>query len=761
MKIFVNGIVQGVGFRPFVYRIAQDLGLKGLVRNVGGGVEIVLDAKNSEEFIHMMKLQVPDCARIDCIQISIYEGLEDFKGFEILESQENAFGLESKIPKDMAICKDCLKEMFDKKNRHYHYAFTTCTNCGPRYSIIASLPYDRKNTSMAPFKMCQECQREYDNPNDRRFGAQPNSCPKCAISIKFHRAEHIYENNPIKECIRAILNGEIVAIKGIGGFALVCDGRNSAAIKRLRDKKNRPKKPFALMVKNTQMALKFVDLNTQEIDALESKSAPIILGKAKKNNILSPYIAPSLHTFGVILPYSGIHHLLFESLDFPIVFTSANLSGEPIIASFIELKEKLGNVFESALDFEREIIHPIDDSVVAFLGKEMRVMRLGRSFAPLDLEIIANSHRENRIKTTLCIGLGAEQKSTLTYAINGKYLISPFIGDLNNPASMRRYEEIFEFFKEIYSLKPDILIHDLHPDYHSSVFSAKKSLEFRCRSISIQHHRAHFCAAFAEAMLQDSSIDPQSKMLGIIWDGTGLGDDGNIWGGEIFLGNLTGILRIGHFETLPLIGGEGAIKSIYKIGYGLALKYGLKALKDRFEQELDKQERVILKMMFEKNINTLHTSSVGRLFDGVASLCGLLDESSYEGEAGMLIESLVQNCVLKENEKKKYEFEIKNGIVRYDLMFLEMQQDILKGHIDKIAKKFINTLAQIAFALSENYPEYKVIFSGGVFQNRVLCDTIATLFEKKGKKFYMHKILPPNDGCISFGQAVYAQYNAL
>ncbi|WP_180763102.1 carbamoyltransferase HypF [Helicobacter sp. 11S02596-1] len=801
-KIVVSGIVQGVGFRPFIYRIAQDFGVNGWVRNRGGSVEILLDSQDPKDFITAMVSLAPISARIDNVRTSVQECDESLNGFAIIESQKDALGLESKIPKDMAICPDCLKEMHDGRDRHYRYAFTTCTNCGPRYSIISSLPYDRKNTSMASFLMCEDCQNEYNDPSDRRFGAQPNSCLKCAIPMKFYTAGDVCENEPIQKCAQAILNGEIVAIKGVGGFALVCDGRNTSAVERLREKKHRPKKPFALMAKDLPMALEFVRLDDKEISALKSNAAPIVLAKKKYNPLLAPAIAPSLDTLGVILPYSGIHHLLFDWLDFPIVFTSANVSGEPIITSLFELNEKLGDVFTSVLDYEREILHPIDDSVMAMLGGEMGVIRLGRGLAPLDIELFdpnstdspANTNAcvpdcakqvdnaREKSKSALCVGMGAEQKSSLTYVKDNKYLISPFIGDLNNPASICRYEEIFELFSDLYALNPDVLIHDNHPNYHSSILSAKKSLQLPANRISIQHHRAHFCAVFAEAMLQDKAFTPQTKALGIIWDGTGLGDDGLIWGGEVFLGNLTTIERVGHFETLPLIGGEGAIKNIYKIGYGLALQYGLKGLIERFEEGLPKHESTLLKTMFEKNTNTISTTSVGRLFDGVASLCGLLGETTYEGEAGMILESLANTC----DSQDCYSFEISNDVVIYAPMLLEIQKDILSDFcdgdqiakkmpdkVDKnamlaqnlatkrlIAKKFINTLAQIAFAWSEKYPEMPVIFSGGVFQNKLLCERVQRIFEKNGRKFYMHRLLPPNDACISFGQAVFAQYNA-
>ncbi|PAF48599.1 carbamoyltransferase HypF [Helicobacter sp. 12S02634-8] len=752
MKILIKGIVQGVGFRPFVYRIAQDLGTKGWVKNLGGDVEVVLEHQWSEKFIAILTHKLPPHARIDSMQMEDCALERELEGFEIAKSRAKRASIESLLPKDIALCKDCLQEISDPKDRHYRYAFTTCAHCGPRYSIITALPYDRKNTTMAPFKMCVDCQREYDNPSDRRFGAQPNSCPKCAIELRFRdtNKQWSYDESALQGCIHSLKAGEIVAIKGVGGFALVCDSRNDTTLQRLRSKKHRPKKPFALMVKDLTMAQALTKLTQIELEILSSPAAPILLAPKRAYQPYSALIAPEIETLGIILPYSGIHHLLFASLDFPIVFTSANVGGEPIIASLEELEEKLGSVFDSVLDYPREIVRSIDDSVVSMLGGKMGVMRLGRGLAPLDIRLdITKSSK-------LCVGMGASQKSSLTYGAKNQFLIAPYIGDLTNPASMQRYENIFDFFKEFYALTPDVLCSDLHPDYHSSILSAKKSIQIPCGHIKLQHHLAHFYAVFAEAILQDNSITPQTQVLGIIWDGTGLGDDGSIWGGEFFLGSLQEAVRVGHFEKLPLIGGEAAIRKIYKIGYALALKHRINGLIERWEQRIPPSESQLLKTMLEKNINTIHTSSVGRLFDAVASWCGLLEENSYEGESGVLLES----AAAKWEGDSFYDFLLEDGVVVYAPMLAQMQEDILSGATHKVAGKFINTLAQIAWSMSECYADRPVVFSGGVFQNRTLCDKIQHIFESRGRKFYMHRLLPPNDACISFGQAVYAMYQS-
>ncbi|WP_180673965.1 carbamoyltransferase HypF [Helicobacter sp. 13S00482-2] len=746
-KIIIEGLVQGVGFRPFVYNLATQMGLKGSVRNIGGSVEIIANMASCDEFISELKAKCPIHSHISKITMSEYKTKNVYKDFKIIKSTSQKISLESSMPKDIAICEECLNEIRDPKNRRYEYAFSTCINCGPRYTIIDFLPYDRNNTSMKTFRMCAKCQKEYGDCNDRRFHAQPNSCPDCPITLKFYPSGNL-NAQALRDVIVAIKAGKIIAIKGVGGFALICDGRNDEAISTLRSRKNRPTKPFALMVKDIYMASKIADLDPLEIMALSSSVAPIVLSTKKTNDLHSKFIAPNVRTIGLILPYSGIHHLIMQELDFPIVFTSANLSGEPIIASLNELKEKMSSIVDGVLDYDREIIHPIDDSIMQLVAGEMRVLRLARGLAPLNIDLGKN------LNTKTAIGMGAEQKITLTYAIRNKYLISPYLGDLDNIDSIKRYEETMNFFNQLYLEYPDILISDMHKNYHSSKISAKKSLELSCINEKVPHHHAHFYAIFAESMKQNNAITQSSKALGIIWDGTGLGKDGKIWGGEFFIGNLKEISRIGHFKEFKLLGGEGAIKDIYKIGYALALQCEAKELIRRYENKLGNEAKM-LHQMFDKKINTFQTTSVGRLFDGVASLCGLLDKNSFEGEAGMILESLCK----KYPKKESYDFSIIDGVVDFSKMILQIQEDILSFDIPKVARNFIYTLANIALAFAKKYPHYPIVFSGGVFQNKILCDDIKELFDTHKRDFYMHKLLPSNDMCISFGQAVYSQYN--
>lgn len=808
----MSGVVQGVGFRPFVYRLAKNIGISGYVRNIGGQVEIVIDHDKKEIFLTKLKDEAPLHAHIEHIKLTPYKNAKSLKDFRILPSQEKFIRFKNTLPRDISICQDCLEEMGNFTCRHYRYAFTTCTNCGPRYSMIDSLPYDRTRTSMRDFKMCPQCQSEYNNPQNRRFHAQSISCPKCLVSLSFyHKNQKLvpigdksiesHNEEMLKICIQAIEKGEIIAIKGVGGFSIVCDGRNDESILRLRQGKNRYKKPFALMVRDVKMALKIADLNPNELQALKSFVAPIILAnKSPRPQLsISDYIAPNIDTIGLILPYSGLHHLLLEALEFPIVFTSANLNGDPIISDIREIEEKIDHIIDGVLDYNRAIINPIDDSIMRFLAGSMRTIRLGRGLAPLSLSLlhgIPNDLQENTQE--IIVAMGAEEKANLSYGkrimgkklqnCGGNFLISPYIGDLKTLSTIERYEKVLSFFDRIYPAKTKIFVSDSHPSYQSSILSAKKSLKFQCKHYKIQHHQAHFYAGFAEAMLQNPVLSPKDKMLGIIWDGTGLGDDGKIWGGEVFLGNLYEVERLGHFREFSLLGTEMAIKKIVRIGYALALECGANKLAQKEEEKLA-QEGLIIKKMFEKKINTIKTTSVGRLFDGIASLCGILEKSSYEGEAGMLIEKFARKAkitglikdgeaydfILESHKNKdlqtKVKKEFKNLEKRFQIdfspMILQIENDLLdesrnisysEKNISIVSAKFIHTLAKITFAISKNFSNIPVIFSGGVFQNRLLCEEIKRIFDAKNITFYMHRFTPPNDGCISFGQAIASVY---
>lgn len=828
-RILIKGRVQGVGFRPCVFVLAKELGICGHVLNLGNAVEILLDSKK-EEFLETLKRNLPKQAIITAIEESEREINPPYESFVILESKASQPSLEGILPQDIRICEACLKDMglgnhstisrdipasplsitpsaaAKPPARFHNYAFTTCIDCGPRYSILRALPYDRTNTSMRDFVLCGECQKDYEDPTNRRFHAQPLSCNTCRIPLVFHLKKSTpqsqeqgaqegesqenwqswQDDEALEACARSIKEGKIVAIKGVGGFALACSIENFKSIRAIREFKNRPYKPFAIMAKDIATARQYAHISPKEEEILLSKEAPIVL---LKKRLPLQDIAPNLQNIGIILPYSGLHYLLFEHLESPIIFTSANLSKEPIITQLQELKERLFGLCDGVLDYEREIINPIDDSLVQVVGGELQILRLARGYAPLHL-YLPNLATQSTESQKVCIGMGAQEKITLAYRAGSEVVISPFIGELDNPATLAHYEKTYNLFLGLYALKPTHIISDKHPNYHSYSLSAKKSKQEGILWEQKQHHYAHFCAIFGDAMLQDSALSPQDRVLGIIWDGTGMGEDGKIWGGEFLAGNLRDYERVGHFEEMEIYGGEGAIKEIYKIGYVFAKRFASPEVFEHFRARYfgDYPEVFGLFDTFvAKGIAPFITTSAGRLFDALASLLGVCDCNTYEAQAPMMLESLYNP-----QEKGHYPFEIKEGIVQIGGMFGAILEEIASGvqmekvgrarnaeratgrrrevseHEAKIhamrqsvASRFINTLARIAYDFALTQDSRRVLFSGGVFMNKRLCEEIMRIFSthnathpKNAIKIHFHRHLPSNDSNIALGQVL-------
>ena len=828
-RILIKGRVQGVGFRPCVFVLAKELGICGHVLNLGNAVEILLDSKK-EEFLDALRRNLPKQAIIRAIEEGEREINPPYESFVILESKASQPSLEGILPQDIRICEACLKDMglgnhstisrdapalplsatpsaaAKPPARFHNYAFTTCIDCGPRYSILRALPYDRVNTSMRDFALCGECQKDYEDPTNRRFHAQPLSCNTCKIPLVFHlkkstpQSQEQWEqggewqenwqswqnDEALEACARSIKEGKIVAIKGVGGFALACSIENLKNIRAIREFKNRPYKPFAIMAKDIATARQYAHISPKEEEILLSKEAPIVL---LKKRLPLQDIAPNLQNIGIILPYSGLHYLLFEHLESPIIFTSANLSKEPIITQLQELKERLLGLCDGVLDYEREIVNPIDDSLVQVVGGELQILRLARGYAPLHL-CLPNLATQSTESQKVCIGMGAQEKITLAYRAGSEVVISPFIGELDNPATLVHYEKTYNLFLGLYALKPTHIISDKHPNYHSYNLSAKKSKQEGILWKQKQHHYAHFCAIFGDAMLQDSTLSPQDRVLGIIWDGTGMGEDGKIWGGEFLVGNLRDYERVGHFEEMEIYGGEGAIKEIYKIGYVFAKRFASPEVFEHFRARYfgDYPEVFgLFDTLVAKGIAPFITTSVGRLFDALASLLGVCDCNTYEAQAPMMLESLYNP-----QEKGHYPFEIKEGIVQIGGMFGAILEEIASGvQIGKIGyakdaehamrecgeagkheakihamrqsivSKFINTLARIAYDFALTQDSRRVLFSGGVFINKPLCEEIMRIFSahnathpKNAIKIHFHRHLPSNDSNIALGQVL-------
>lgn len=757
------GVIQGVGFRPFVYQLATSLNLNGYVQNRYNSLYIHLESTQaqSEQFLQEILQNPPPNAIIHAHTISqiplVSPPCNDFR---ILDSNADRQDDMLFLPQDLAICQMCLYDM-GEDSRFKDYAFSTCSYCGARYSIIHTLPYDRDNTSMREFPKCQDCEREYRTPTSRRFHTQPISCHQCAIRMRLiilgDKQMRIYAYPKARSDIlllsliaQKIMEGKIIAIKGVGGFNLIASATNTQAIMTLKKRKNRPEKPFAIMFKNLQDIASVAEINESEKQALLSPQAPIVLlnkrsHKYQQNAIISKealeLIAPQVASIGAILPYNGIMHLLFRFLKTPLIFTSANVSGEPIITHFCELMEKLGNMCDMVLDYDREITHALDDSIVRFMAGEIRPLRLARGYAPLFLPFKSEK---------MCLSLGAQQKSSLSIVYKNT-LISPYFGDLHSVDSIKRYERELYFFLSLYTKKPEVVVSDLHPQYASTHLAKKltedSSLLDSPALLKLSHHKAHFYAILAES----NGLDNDG--FGIIWDGTGLGEDGSMWGGEGFWYDSTNksMSRIFYLKPFALLGGESSIKEIGRLALGLLWSYGIQTQNLVIENS---ENMTLMQNAFESKV-FLRTSSMGRLIDCVAYLLGILETQSYEGQSGALLESY---ALREMAEVSPYPFKIHNGVIDCKAMIEEIlkTQEKPKG-----AKRFLETLAYMALSMSKEVLKSKkasVYFSGGVFQNKFLCDRIHTLFKKHNILFYMHKHLPCNDFNISFGQAVFGSH---
>jgi hydrogenase maturation protein HypF len=705
----IEGLIQGVGFRPFIYKIATKLELHGYVKNTPKGVELELQGciESIREFEKELHSSLPPLARIDNMTSSFMAIDRNNKSFEILQSEHNAQKTAFVMP-DITVCEDCLEDI--KSGRFQDYFATNCTNCGPRYSILKTLPYDRANTSMAEFKMCDECAKDYEDPTSRRYHAQPLSCSKCGPQL----------NNSIEDTADAIKSGKIVAIKGIGGFHIVCDASNDDALKRLRMFKNRPSKPFALMCRSVDDVLKLAHLSKKEKDVLDSRERPIVLLEKKENSILSDLIAPNIDRVGCMLPYTPLHHILFEHLDAPIVATSANLSGEPIITSKEDIETKLPFV-EFILDFNREIINAVDDSVVQIVDDKLQVLRLSRGFAPKALKLPFAVDKK-------ILSVGANQKSSICICYDDNLILSPHIGDLDSLMSMEYFQRTIETFKRFYDFDAELIVHDAHPEYESTKWAKEQPREL----FEVAHHIAHIYAAKAEYGLE-------GDYLGFSFDGTGLGSDNTLWGGEVFVGDA----RKYHFKPIKLLGGQNAIKEPKRVALSMLFeRYTLDELLKldiACVKEFTSNEIKLLHQSYTKGINAPLSSSVGRVFDAVASLSDLLHIQTYEGEAGLICEKNYDAQI-----KSFFEFSIVDGVIDIEFDLFDKE----------LVSKFINTLVEIIIFISKK-EALEVILSGGVFQNRTLLELCASRLREEKIDFFVQSQTPVNDGSISLGQLYY------
>jgi hydrogenase maturation protein HypF len=738
-KIKITGIVQGVGFRPFVYNLALKYDIKGWVNNDEKGVNILLSSseENIQNFINELKSNPPILAKIDSINIEKITEIKEYKTFEIIQS-ESSKNKSTIISPDIAICDDCINDINDMFNFRYNYSLTNCTNCGPRYSIIKTVPYDRINTSMFSFNLCEKCKNEYENPTNRRYHAQPIACGKCGPNvILYNNKNEVLSSdiNAIKEIAQKINKGNIVAIKGMGGFHLICDAKNDKTIEELRTRKNRPNKPFAVMFKDINSIKSYANLTPKDEEFLSSKEKPIVLVKKKKEFNLSQLLAPNINHLGCFIAYTPLHHLIFRYLNNPIVATSANLKGEAIIISKDEIIEKLSNVVDFVLDFNRDILNASDDSVIQVVDNDITKIRNARGYSPTPFSF------KNKSKKKI-LSLGANQKSTISLYFENNLILSPYIGDLNSLKSMEYFERTIETFKRFYDFEPKVLVCDKHPNYESTKFALKlKQINPNLELIQIQHHYAHVLSVMAEYKLN-------KDVLAFIFDGTGYGDDGNIWGGEVFVASKTEYTRVNHFKYFKLLGGEKAVLEPKRVA--LSLLFDSFSLEEILNLQIPcvkafkEAEIKMLHTMWQKGLNSPLTSSVGRLFDAVASFANILHIQSYEGETGLQIEENYDETITQ-----SYAYEIIEGKIELSSMIKQM---ILEKDKKQICSKFINTIGQIILDISNLHKDLPIILGGGVFQNRTLLELLINKFKDQNREFYYNKNIPLNDGGISVGQ---------
>jgi len=758
MRISVRGVVQGVGFRPFVYKLAHEYSLTGWVRNTSGNVEIEVEGKEEsiEGFLAKLKTKAPPMASIEEIA-TVSLPLKGYTSFEIRKShaEEGKYQL---VSPDIATCQACQKEIFSPSDRRYHYPFTNCTNCGPRFTIIEDIPYDRPRTTMRRFKMCPECQREYDDPLDRRFHAQPNACPKCGPSLKLvdSQGSPIKGSDIIQTAGELLKEGKILAIKGLGGFHLACDATNDEAVKVLRDRKRRPSKPLAVMMTSLEEIKQHCFVSPEEERLLLSPQCPIVLLRWKRKSSVSHEVAPRIKYLGVMLPYTPLHHLLLREANLPLVMTSGNLSEEPIARDNDEALRRLGNIADYFLLHNRDIYAKYDDSVYIVERGAPQAIRRARSYAPYPISL--------PFKARQVLACGAEEKNTFCLTKDQHAFLSQHIGDMENEETLEHFENTIELYKRLFRIQPEIIAYDLHPEYLSTKYALelKAQGEQGLRFIPVQHHHAHLVSCLVENNVQQ-------PVIGVAFDGTGYGADGTIWGGEFLVADWKRFERVGHLEYVPLPGGAAAINRPYRmaLGYLYTLLGQDVSLEDLpILSQLDPQELDIIKRQLERRLNSPLTSSAGRLFDGISALAGVRGTVDYEAQAAMELEMLAPDEVGK-LDADLYPFSIVEEqeckVVKLGELISAIAEEVKRrAPVPIISARFHKTMSQIIVQMCQLIAQdtsiKQVALSGGVFQNRLLSKLTIEALQEKGFQVLTHRLVPCNDGGISLGQAVIANF---
>lgn len=752
LRVAIRGAVQGVGFRPFVFRLATEMQLPGWVSNTAAGVfiEIEGEPERLRDFLQRVEREKPAISFIQSLESAFLDPV----GFSSFVIRESSGGEKSVVVvPDIATCPECLADIADPKNRRYRYPFTNCTNCGPRYTIIESLPYDRPSTTMKKFGMCPECEREYKDPRNRRFHAQPNACPACGPHLVLWDSDGKQLAQTDDALLRAaseIRAGKIVAVKGVGGFHLMVDARNDAAVLKLRERKRREEKPFALMYQRVYAIRGDCEFDDQEERLLRSPEAPIVLLKKRETarSGICASIAPRNPYLGVMLPYTPLHHLLMQELKFPVVATSGNLSDEPICIDEHEALSRLHGIADYFLVHDRPIVRHVDDSIVRTVGGRELVMRRARGFAPLPVLV--------KDKLPAVLAVGAHQKNTIAIAAGDQVFVSQHIGDLETQEAFGAFERVIESFKKLYEVQPKTMACDLHPNYMSSEYARRSGLPV----VSVQHHYAHVLSCMAEN-------EVEAPVLGISWDGSGFGTDGTVWGGEFLYVNERGYERVAHLRTFPLPGSEKAVKEPRRTGLGLLSELYGDELGEKQDlpslQAFSEQERKVLLGMLKQGVNSPRTSSAGRLFDAVASLLDLRQSVRFEGQAAMELEALATPAQNTDDYLVRTAEENSALVLDWGPMIVGIRQDLWRGESKAvIARKFHNTLVQMMVIAADRVyesrgnAERRIVLTGGCFQNKLMTELAIKRLSEAGYHVYWHQRIPPNDGGIALGQAIAA-----
>jgi hydrogenase maturation protein HypF len=804
-KISVRGVVQGVGFRPFVYRLAHEYHLAGWVLNHSGGVEIEVEgsAPALDAFVHDLTAQAPPLARIVGIEVAD-AAPNGYTRFEIRHSVAQA-GRYQLISPDIATCADCRRELLEPNDRRYRYPFTNCTNCGPRFTIIRDIPYDRPLTTMQPFAMCPDCQCEYDDPLDRRFHAQPNACPVCGPHVWIEAA--VAPGAPVAErdealrlAGRMLLDGKVLAIKGLGGFHLACDATNAGAVEVLRARKGRLAKPLAVMMATLDDIRRHCHVSEREEALLTSQQCPIVLLYWRDDSTIARQVAPGNRYLGVMLPYTPLHHILLRDVDRPLVMTSGNLSEEPIAQDNDEARRRLGHLADAFLLHNRDIYARYDDSVVyearyddsvVYGGggtrdkvqlpdaqfSSVQFIRRSRGYAPFPVRLPFEARQ--------ILATGAELKNTFCLTRDDFAFLSQHIGDMENLETLEHFETSIELFKHLFRIEPELIAYDLHPDYLATKYAREKiskaahsNTQHPSSGIPVQHHQAHIAACLADngwspgdrvasdATASDAVAPDAGPVIGVAWDGTGYGLDGHIWGGEFFTGDYRGFRRAAHLEYLPLPGGDAAIRNPWRLalGYVYTLTGELPDLPGVGEQEIR-----IVQQQLDRRLNTPLTSAAGRLFDAVAALSGVRHVVTYEAQAAIEFEMLATRWAdaHRGGNVNAYPFDVEEGddgaIIRLRRLLEAIRADLAAGSsVEEIGWRFHTTMADMIAAVCRRIAAgtglQTVALSGGVFQNRLLLALVVPRLEQAGFRVLLHHQVPCNDGGLSLGQAVLAHF---